>query len=84
VGHPHQQHCFELEIARARAQGYALVDQELELGLRTIAVPLRNFRGDVVAAMNVSVHAGRLPIEQMVERCLPAMIKTQVELGATL
>jgi IclR family pca regulon transcriptional regulator len=73
-----------LEIARARAQGYALVDQELELGLRTIAVPLRNFRGDVVAAMNVSVHAGRLPIEQMVERCLPAMIKTQVELGATL
>jgi IclR family pca regulon transcriptional regulator len=73
-----------LEIARARAQGYALVDQELELGLRTIAVPLRNFRGDVVAAMNVSVHAGRLPPEQMVERCLPAMIKTQVELGAML
>jgi IclR family pca regulon transcriptional regulator len=73
-----------LEIARARAQGHALVDQELELGLRTIAVPLRNFRGEVVAAMNVSVHAGRLPAEQMVERCLPAMIKTQVELGAML
>ncbi len=73
-----------LEIARARAQGYALVDQELELGLRTIAVPLRNFRGEVVAAMNVSVHAGRLPVEQMVERCLPAMIKIQVELGALL
>jgi IclR family pca regulon transcriptional regulator len=73
-----------LEIARARAQGYALVDQELELGLRTIAVPLRNFRGEVVAAMNVSVHAGRLPAEQMVEHCLPALIKTQVELGAML
>ena len=73
-----------LEIARARAQGHALVDQELELGLRTVAVPLRNFRGEVVAAMNVSVHAGRLPVEQMVERCLPAMIKIQVELGALL
>ena len=73
-----------LEIARARSQGYALVDQELELGLRTVAVPLRNFRGEVVAAMNVSVHAGRLPVEQMVERCLPAMIKIQVELGALL
>jgi IclR family pca regulon transcriptional regulator len=73
-----------LEIARSRAQGYALVDQELELGLRTIAVPLRNFRGDVVAAMNVSVHAARLPAQQMVERCLPAMIKIQVELGALL
>jgi IclR family pca regulon transcriptional regulator len=73
-----------LEIARARAQGHALVDQELELGLRTIAVPLRNFRGDVVAAMNVSVHAGRLPVGQIVERCLPAMLKIQVELGALL
>lgn len=73
-----------LEIARAREQGYALVDQELELGLRTIAVPVRNFRGDVVAAMNVSVHANRLPAGQMVERCLPALIKIQVELGALL
>lgn len=73
-----------LEIARGRAQGYAMVDQELELGLRTIAVPLRNFRGDVVAAMNVSVHAARLPLAQMVERCLPAMLKIQVELGAML
>jgi IclR family pca regulon transcriptional regulator len=34
--------------------------------------------------MNVSVHAGRLPVERMVEQCLPAMIKTQVELGAML
>lgn len=73
-----------LEIARARAQGYALVDQELELGLRTIAVPLKNFRGEVVAAMNISVHAGRIPREQMVERCLPALIKVQVELNALL
>jgi IclR family pca regulon transcriptional regulator len=73
-----------LEIARTRAQGYALVDQELELGLRTIAVPLKNFRGEVVAAMNISVHAGRMPLEQMLERCLPALIKIQVELNALL
>lgn len=73
-----------LEIGRARAQGYAVVDQELELGLRTIAVPLRNFRGETVAAMNISVHAGRIPVENMVERCLPAMLKIQVELSALL
>nr|WP_209714718.1 IclR family transcriptional regulator C-terminal domain-containing protein [Duganella sp. 1411] len=73
-----------LEIARARAQGYALVDQELELGLRTMAVPLKNFRGEVVAAMNISVHAARMPLDQMVERCLPALIKMQVELNALL
>jgi IclR family pca regulon transcriptional regulator len=73
-----------LEIDRARAQGYALVDQELELGLRTIGVPLKNFRGETVAAMNISVHAVRMAPEQMVERCLPALIKIQVELSALL
>jgi IclR family pca regulon transcriptional regulator len=73
-----------LEMARTRAQGYALVDQELELGLRAIAVPLKNFRGDIVAAINISVHAGRMPIEQMVERCLPSLIKIQLELSALL
>lgn len=73
-----------LEIARARAQGYALVDQELELGLRTLSVPLKNFRNEVVAALNISVHAGRMPPGQMVERCLPALIKIQVELNALL
>jgi IclR family pca regulon transcriptional regulator len=49
-----------------------------------MAVPLRNFRGDVVAAMNISVHAARMPLDQMVERCLPALIKIQVELAALL
>jgi IclR family pca regulon transcriptional regulator len=71
-------------IARVREQGYAVVDQELELGLRTIAVPVRSFRGEVVAGMNISVHAGRMSVERMVERCLPALIKFQVELNALL
>lgn len=73
-----------LEITRAGEQGYAVVDQELELGLRTMAVPLRNFRGDVVAAVNISVHAARMRPEDMIERCLPALLKVQVELGALL
>jgi IclR family pca regulon transcriptional regulator len=73
-----------LEIARARSQGYVVVNQELELGLRTIAVPLRNFRGEIVAAMNVSVHESRMPVEDIVERCLPALLKVQTELAALL
>ncbi|GGK69828.1 IclR family transcriptional regulator domain-containing protein [Ornithinimicrobium pekingense] len=50
------------ELARAREQGYAVNDQQLALGLRSIAVPLRD-RGRVVAAANCSmpVHAGRTP-----------------------
>jgi IclR family pca regulon transcriptional regulator len=73
-----------LEVMRTRAQGYALIDQELELGLRTLAVPLRNFRGDTVAAMNVSISADRIPVAEVVERCLPALLKVQAELAALL
>ncbi|WP_133980218.1 IclR family transcriptional regulator domain-containing protein [Kribbella voronezhensis] len=46
-------------VARAGVDGYALVDQELELGLRSIAVPIRDSRGRPVAALNVSAHASR-------------------------
>lgn len=73
-----------LELDRTRAQGYAVVNQEMELGLRTLAVPLRNFRGDTVAAMNVSLHAARMPRDEIVERCLPALLKIQAELAALL
>lgn len=47
-------------LERVRRQGFALVDQELELGLRSIAVPVRDLSGRVVAAMNISTQAGRI------------------------
>lgn len=72
------------EIARVRTQGYACVDQELEEGLRTIAVPLRNARGDTLAAMNVSVQAVRVTIDQLVETCLPALRQAQASLRPLL
>lgn len=71
-------------IARARDCGHAMVDQELELGLRTIAVPLKNYRGDTVAAMNVSVHAARMGMDELVDRCLPALLRAQAQLRTLL
>lgn len=47
------------ELAQTRAQGWALVDQELEEGLRSLAVPIHGASGVVVASLNVSVHASR-------------------------
>ena len=47
---------FMAVLADVRAASYSLVDQELELGLRSIAVPIRNRRGDVIAAANVSLY----------------------------
>lgn len=48
------------ELAKVRAQGYAYVDQELEIGLRSIAVPVCNTAGAVVAAINISTQANRM------------------------
>lgn len=75
---------LRLELLKTRANGYASVDQELELGLRTIAVPLKNFRGEAVAAMNVSAHASRMSMDQLVEHCLPALLHAQAELRTLL
>jgi len=72
------------ELARVRSQGHALVDQELELGLRTLGVPLRNHRGDVTAALNVSALAARISLEDLRERFLPILLDAQQRLRPLL
>jgi len=63
---------FEI-IAGVGTRGYALVDEELELGLRSIAVPVVSQTGRVVAAMNSGVHAARVSCLELVDRILPAL-----------
>lgn len=63
------------EIERVRAEGYALVDQELEIGLRSLAVPVVGARG-AVAAVNISVSASAFSVERMKEELLPALLRT--------
>ncbi len=60
-------------IQKIRRNGYSLVDQELEIELRSIAVPIHNAGGRVIAAMNVSAQASRTTKKQMVDRFLPAL-----------
>ncbi len=67
------------EFARVRLQGHAIVDQEVELGLRSIAIPLYNSRGQTVAAMNVGVAASRTETDEMARLYLPAMTAVQSE-----
>ncbi|GII25939.1 IclR family transcriptional regulator domain-containing protein [Planosporangium mesophilum] len=64
------------ELARVRRQGWALIDQELEEGLRSIAVPVRGGDGRVAAAVNVSVHASRGPAEDVCRELLPPLLDT--------
>jgi len=53
------------EIEKVRAQGWAMVDQELEIGVRSLAAPLRDAAGTAVAAMNVSTHVGRTSMDDI-------------------
>jgi IclR family transcriptional regulator, pca regulon regulatory protein len=72
------------ELRRVREQGYSLVDEELELGLRSLAVPVRARSGKVVAAMNTGVHAARVTPKQMVEKFLPVLREGAERLGLAL
>ncbi|WP_374433530.1 IclR family transcriptional regulator C-terminal domain-containing protein [Tabrizicola sp.] len=61
------------ELSRIRAQGFAAIDQEVEIGLRSLAVPLATARGQVIAALNVGLPAGPEPIAEVTARLLPEL-----------
>ncbi|MEV5007546.1 IclR family transcriptional regulator C-terminal domain-containing protein [Streptomyces sp. NPDC055692] len=56
--------------------GYALVDEELEQGVRSIAVPIRDRAGRAVAATNIALHAARHTREECLGDLLPALVRT--------
>jgi IclR family pca regulon transcriptional regulator len=61
------------ELDRIRHQHWALVDQELERGLRSIAAPIRDAAGRVIAAANVGAHAGRVTVATLRRALLPSL-----------
>ena len=69
-------------VAEARAQGWALVDQELEIGLRSVAAPVRKAPCGTVAAVNVSASAQRVSIDEFRERFLPDLLATAASISA--
>ncbi|WHO76275.1 IclR family transcriptional regulator [Rhizobium sp. BT03] len=72
------------EFRRVRAEGYAIIDQELEIGLCSIAVPIENDRGQTVAAINIGAPAALVPAAEMKERYLPLLKETQAALRPLL
>jgi len=67
-------------LDKVRTQGYCLVDQELEKGLRSIAVPIHDGDGAVIAAMNVSLHVTGGTAEQIRRDILPQLRSTAEEI----
>lgn len=60
-------------IAKAASRGYAIVDQELEDGLRSVAVPIVDRSGTVIAALNASVHTSRATMDDLRRQVLPQL-----------
>ncbi|MFE2584234.1 IclR family transcriptional regulator C-terminal domain-containing protein [Streptomyces sp. NPDC059378] len=72
------------ELRRVRRQGHAVVDQELEEGLRSVAVPVRGRDGAVVAGVNIAVHAGRTTVAAVRRDLLPPLLATVARIEADL
>ncbi len=71
-------------LAGVRQAGFAIVEEELEVGLRSIAVPVRGASGRVVAALNVGAQAARVSRQQMEEEFLPILLRGSQELATLL
>lgn len=68
-------------VLASRAAGYALVNEELEPGLRSVAMPVRDMRGRCVAAINIGAHAGRATDDVVEEQFLPALRRAVARLA---
>lgn len=62
-------------IVRVRKDGYAIVDQELDSGLRSVAVPVFSGQGEVLGAINISTNASRVDMETLMGRYLPVLME---------
>src|SRR3984957_12523834 len=71
-------------LAQVAEQGYAIVDQELEEGLRAVAVPIRGATDVGTAAINVSAHAARVSMAALREQILPVLLDTVAQIEADL
>ena len=71
-------------LERVRADGYALADQQMEMGVISIAVPLRDVLGRAVAGINVITQTGRSSAGDLATRCLPPLRAAAQALSAQL
>lgn len=70
---PQDRASFMERLENVRLHGYAIVDEEFERGMRSIAVPIHDRRNKVIAAMSVGAHAGRVSVEALLDTVLPVL-----------
>lgn len=75
---------LDARLEDAKRNGFALVDQELELGLRSIAVPVRDGESRVIAALNAGTNALRRSAEDLKTQVMPRLREAAAQLGAEI
>lgn len=70
------------EIDVVRRQGWAMVDQELEIGLRSLAVGITDANNHIVGALNIGTHASRWPMQKLLQEVLPELKQTAAGISA--
>ena len=73
---------LEAELMQVRARGWALADEELAPGVRSVAAPVRDGTGAVRAALNVTVHAAETSVERLLSDHLPHLLRTGGDVSA--
>jgi IclR family pca regulon transcriptional regulator len=73
----------DAELRQVRARGWAMTDQQLALGIRSVAAPIRDGER-VVAAVNVNTHAAETTVERLTDHHLPLLLRAAGEIGADL
>jgi IclR family pca regulon transcriptional regulator len=69
-------------LREVRARGWALTDEELAAGIRSVAAPLRDGEGRVIASLNVNTHAAETPVEVLTGEYLPLLLQTAGAISA--
>ena len=69
-------------LREVRARGWALTDEQLAPGIRSVAVPLRDGDGRVIAALNVNSHAAETPLDVLIGQHLPLLLQTAGSISA--
>ena len=80
IGKPRE--ALDEELTQVRARGWAIADEELAPGVRSIAVPVRDGTGTVRAAMNVTVHAAETSTEKLLDVHLPQLLRAAGDVSA--
>jgi IclR family pca regulon transcriptional regulator len=73
---------LDATLREVRAKGWALTDEQLAPGIRSVAAPLRDGTGRVIAAMNVTVHAAETSVQTLAGDYLPLLLQAAGEVSA--